>query len=130
MITTPVGKAIMVALLSCILLLTSCAANYKSIDPRSGTLQNDLHKGDVVRLLTKSGKVFTFEIVEISEDMIRGEEQEIPLSEIFEIKKLQTGIEQKEARKSAFYKYFLPLVASTAALVIILVIISRSDVQF
>lgn len=124
MITNPNGKVPIVFLLICLLLLTSCAANYKAIRPEPEAMRHELNTGDKVRILTKGGKIFTFEVVEITEDAIKGASQEILLSDVEEIKKLGTGTEEKASRKAAFNKYVLYLGVLGAA-VFLSIILTR-----
>lgn len=125
MIINPNGKVTIVFLLICVLLLTSCAANYKAIKPEPEAMQHELNTGDKVRILTKSGKILTFEVVEITEDAIKGASQEILLSDVEEIKKLETGTEEKASRKAAFNKYILPMVLIGAGAIALVVVISK-----
>lgn len=127
MITNPNGKVPIVFLLICLLLLTSCAANYKAIRPEPEAMRHELNTGDTVRILTKGGKILTFEVVEITEDAIKGASQEILLSDVEEIKKLGTGTEEKASRKAAlkaglkaaFLMGVLPMAAAIALVVVI-----------
>ena len=125
MITNPNGKVPIVFLLICLLLLTSCAANYKAIRPEPEAMRHELNTGDTVRILTKGGKILTFEVVEITEDAIKGASQEILLSDVEEIKKLGTGTEEKASRKAAFNKY-VPhfLVFGAVAIVAIVAVVA------
>ena len=101
MFTSHLGKAIAVFLLISFLLSTSCTS-FQLINSDKDALQNELKKGDVVRITTKERGTFTLKILEIKSDTIVGKgrvkkdipdkyptKQQILFNEITEIKRMQ-----------------------------------------
>ena len=112
MFTNPIGKIVTVSILISLLLLTSCASNYQTIKPRPDGLQSHITKGDTVEILTKSGRILTFKVVGISDSALKGDNLQVPYTEIVEIKKMLTEreIRQKSLKNAAIGLVFAAVV--------------------
>ena len=75
MINSLVGKALTVFIMISFLFSTSCTSS-RLLSSQSDTLQNELKKGDRVKITTIDGRNFNFIIVGLSSEAIIGENRE------------------------------------------------------
>ena len=68
----PVSKTLTFVVITTFLFSTSCVSTYRTIKLQPDTIQNDLRKGDVVKITTKEGGHFKLKIVELSPEAIVG----------------------------------------------------------
>ena len=79
MINSLVGKALTVFVMISFLFSTSCTSS-RLLSSQSDTLQNELKKGDRVKITTIDGRNFNFIIVGLSSEAIIGEKREYQFS--------------------------------------------------
>ena len=79
MINSLVGKALTVFVMISFLFSTSCTSS-RLLSSQSDTLQNELKKGDRVKITTIDGRNFNFIIVGLSSEAIIGENREYHLT--------------------------------------------------
>jgi len=92
MVNSLVGKAFTLLIMITFLFSTSCTS-MRVIESQPETIQSELKKGDVVRVVTEDGRDLNFKIVEIDTVAITGEDQKVLFSEItkLEIKQPDAG---------------------------------------
>lgn len=82
-----------------------------------------LKKVITVKILTKSGRILTFKVVGISDSALKGDNLQVPYTEIVEIKKMLT---EREIRQKFRKNAAIGLVVA-AAVVVLIVVIQATD---
>ena len=72
----PVSKTLTLVVIVTVLFSTSCTTTRvitnRTIEPQSDTIQNELKKGDIVKITTKEGGNFNLKIIAISPEATEG----------------------------------------------------------
>ena len=68
----PVSKTLTFVVITTFLFSTSCVSTYRTIKLQPDTIQNDLRKGDIVKITTKEGGNYRFKIIAISPEATEG----------------------------------------------------------
>jgi hypothetical protein len=72
-----------------ILAVSACTTmtTMRAIEPSFKAVKNNFETGDMIKVYTKDNTIITFEVVEITEDVIVGARERIPFKEIASIEK-------------------------------------------